>query len=323
MPTAAPTVVVAVLTFRRPADLAELLEALALEVEAAREVEASILVVDNDPSASARQVVGASTARAMYVNEPRPGIAAARNRALAESRSQRLLVFIDDDERPQPGWLLGLVRTWQTTGAAAVVGPVLSTFVVEPSPWIVAGGFFRRRRLPTGTEVSAAATNNLLLDLDVIRTLGVRFDDRFGLSGGSDTLFTRQLHQQGGRLVWCDEAVVLDVVPAARATSAWVLRRALRMGNSASRTSIALAPTALRRLAVRVRMTVAAVARVIAGAARLAVGWMVGSARHHARGARTLARGLGMIGGAWGTVVVEYRRHSASEPARHDGELAA
>ena len=83
--------------------------------------------------------------------------------------------------------------------------------------------------------MEVAATNNLLLDLGRIRALGLEFDERFGLSGGSDTLFTRPLVARGGRMVWCDEAMVVDNVPAGRLTRDWVLRRALRSGNSASR----------------------------------------------------------------------------------------
>ena len=53
--------------------------------------------------------------------------------------------------------------------AAAVVGPVRSDYARDPSPWVQAGRFFDRRRLPTGTPVEVAATNNLLLDLHEVR----------------------------------------------------------------------------------------------------------------------------------------------------------
>ena len=93
----------------------------------------------------------------------------------------------------------------------------MSRFAETPDPWIAAGRFFDRRRLPTGTDLEVAATNNLLLDLAVVRRLGLRFDAAFGLSGGSDTLFTRELVASGERMVWCDEAIVYDIVPTDRA----------------------------------------------------------------------------------------------------------
>ena len=226
----------------------------------------------------------------------------------AEAAASALLVFIDDDEVPSERWLAQLVSLQRSTGAAAVVGPVVSEYEHEPEPWIEAGGFFRRRRLATGSRLDVAATNNLLLDLAQIRALQLRFDERFGLSGGSDTLFTRQLVQRGGTMLWCDEAVVVDRVPAARLTRDWVLRRALRSGNSAARVGLELAGNPAARLAARGASLASGSLRLLGGASRLAAGALTGSAAHRAQGMRTAARGLGMASGAFGYVYSEYRR---------------
>lgn len=298
------------LTYLRTAELPDAVDAV-LEATRSGPCPATVLVVDNDPAGGAMPLQHRwSTDHVRFVHEPTPGIAAARNRALdeADTAGDELLVFIDDDERPSPGWLEALVRTWEDTGAAAVVGPVVSSFDDEPEPWIVAGGFFERRRLPTGTEVDTAATNNLLLDLAQVRRFDVRFEPRLGTVGGSDTLFTRQLHQRGGRIVWCDEAVVHDVVPSSRLTRAWVVRRAMRLGNSDAHVSVLLAPTWRARCGQRLRCTSRGLVRIAGGAARIALGTLRGSLRHRARGRRTLARGVGMVGGAWGWVYAEYRR---------------
>jgi glycosyltransferase involved in cell wall biosynthesis len=304
-----PTIVIAVLTYQRPGDLEEVIPAVQREIDRAGR-NASLLIVDNDPSGSAMPGPGeTSPPRVRFVHEPVPGIAAARNRALEETVGADLVVFLDDDERPEPGWLDALVSTWERTGAAAVVGPVISTYAQEPEPWIAAGRFFDRRRLPTGTEITVAATNNLLLDVQQLG--GLRFDLDFGITGGSDTLFTRQIHRRGGRLVWCDEARVLDVVPATRLTRRWVLRKALRTGNSWSRVTLALEPSAARRLGSRAVLTAQGLVRIAGGLARLLVGAATRSMGQRARGARTLARGLGMTGGAWGHTVTEYHRPSS------------
>ena len=314
--TPAETVVIAVLTYRRPQDIALALPRLAAQAVGARTPDAPaaarVLVVDNDPDASAREAVHAAAAqtpaRIDYVHEPRPGIAAARNRALREAAEERLLVFIDDDEVPSEGWLNHLLGTYRRTGAAAVVGPVISEFAAEPGPWVQAGDFFRRRRLPTGTEVDVAATNNLLLDLQRIRALGLEFDERFGLSGGSDTLFTRSLATRGGRMVWCDEAVVVDKVPHGRLSRGWVLRRALRSGNSASRVSLELSRDGIHNLGVRLRLLGPGTVRLAGGGLRYLAGVLSRSLPHEAKGLRTAARGLGMVSGALGYVYSEYRR---------------
>lgn len=294
------------LTYRRPEGLADAISMLRTQLD--QVPGARLLVVDNDEQPSAASAVAEAAGgdvRVRYVHEPTPGIAAARNRALDEVGPEAVVVFIDDDEQPSESWLPTLLACQKETGAAAVVGPVLSRVDGDLDPWIAAGGFFVRLRHPTGTVVTTAATNNLLLDMRQVGRL--RFDLGFGLSGGSDTVFTRTLSARGGRIVWCDEAPVHDLVPAGRATREWVRARAARIGNSDSRAQVYLAPANLRPIA-RLRATARSLVRVFGGAARLILGRLTGSQTHHARGTRTLLRGVGMLRGAWGSYVTEYAR---------------
>lgn len=304
------SMVVAILTYRRPTDLTELLP-LALDQTEDVDCEVGVLVVDNDPEAGARELVeGFPGVR--YVHEPDPGIAAARNRALREAGSADLLVFIDDDERPRPGWLKNLLGVYEMSKPAAVVGPVVSSFYKEPSRWIVEGRVFDRRQLSTGTEIDIAATNNLLLDLEQVRALDLAFDERFGITGGSDTLFTVQLHARGGRMVWCQEAVVTDVVPAERATRGWVLRRSYRSGNGWTRVQLVMAGSARARLLTRVLLAGQGSLRVLGGGLRWTIAALTGSLGARARAMRTIMRGAGMLTGLSGVVYVEYRRPSTA-----------
>jgi succinoglycan biosynthesis protein ExoM len=304
-------VVVAVLTYRRPTELAALLPELSRQASGRPAIQ--VLVIDNDPLASGEAVVAAAGDPAVrYVHEPRPGIAAARNRALDEAASYDLLVFIDDDEWPNPTWLESMLEVHDRTASAAVVGPVISEYAAEPDPWIKAGRFFDRRRLPSGTQIDVAATNNLLLDLRQVRAFELRFDEAFGISGGSDTLFTRELHRRGGTLVWCDEAIVIDQVPMERLTRRWVLLRALRSGNSWSRTSIKLSGSVAERSFVRIRLTGRGALRTVSGVAQFGIGVVSLNTARRARGLRTAARGIGMVSGAYGYVYSEYRRRPSS-----------
>ncbi len=313
-PSCALSLTVAVLTFRRPGELAGLLPLLRAEVDGllasrSRVGSAHVLVVDNDPAGSAGPAADASGVPGLrYVVESRPGIAAARNRALGESGSSDLLVFIDDDEVPVEGWLRHLVGAFETTPCVAVAGTVTSRFEGELDPWIRAGEFFHRRRLPTGTRIDVAATNNLLVDLRFVRRVGLHFDERYALTGGEDTLFTRALVAHGGSMVWSHEATVVDRVPRDRMTREWVLRRALSSGNTFSRTSAELAGSRRAALVVRGRCLGAAAARVGSGLVRYVVGVLSLSARHRAKGLRTLLRGTGMATGAVGLVYREYQR---------------
>lgn len=305
--TTGPVVLLAALTYRRPDDLAQLLPRLVQQAESVPD-RVEILIVDNDPHAGARDQVTAFGSGVQYIHAAVPGIAAARNAALEAAADADLLVFIDDDERPVPNWLEDLLATWKRFDCAAVVGPVVSEFGAEPEEWVRAGRFFERRRLTTGTVTDVAATNNLLIELALVRSLGLRFDERFGLTGGSDTLFTKQLHAAGGTIVWCDEAIVLDIVPAERATRSWVLRRAYRTGNSWILTSLALEQSAAGRLRVRARLLAQGLARLAGGTAKATVGLLTRRLGLRAQGMRTAARGAGLVAGIAGGVYTEYRR---------------
>jgi succinoglycan biosynthesis protein ExoM len=314
---ASPSLAIAVLTYRRPRDIAAVLPLLAEQARDVRdEVSAvRIVVVDNDPDAGARDAVRRASEDASvamsYAHEPEPGISAARNRALEEAREVDLLVFIDDDERPVAGWLAALLGTWRASGATAVAGPVESRFEVEPDAWIQAGRFFERRRPTTGTAIEVAATNNILIDLPRVRAWGLRFDAGFGATGGEDTLFTRSIVAHGGTMVWAAEARVLDIVPRARTTHRWVVMRALSSGNSWSRTTLALAASPRERVVARFSLTARGGVRVVGGLAGIAAGALGLGLGRRARGVRTMARGAGLVSGAWGHAHREYARPSA------------
>jgi hypothetical protein len=189
-----------------------------------------------------------------------------------------------------------------------VSGRVVADYAGELDPWIRAGDFFVRRSLPTGTPIDVAATGNLLLDLDQVRGLGVRFSSVLGLAGGEDSLFSRTLARAGGRMVWCDESVAVDRVPLSRMTRSWVLTRAWSHGNAAVLTELRLVDGPGARPAARLRGTARGLLRVAGGAGRWVWGALVRSDRHRARGLRALCRGAGMVGAACGVVFEEYAR---------------
>jgi succinoglycan biosynthesis protein ExoM len=318
----AQNVVVAILTFRRPAALAAGLALIRPQVEAVERltggrISARLVVVDNDPDASARDTVGSvGDPSVTYVVEPTPGIAAARNRALDEAGFADALVFIDDDERPLPGWVSSLIETWLETGAAAVAGRVVPVYPQPVSAWIVDGGFFVRRTLPTGTRVEAAPTSNILLDVAYLARNGLRFDERLGLGGGEDTTLTREIVRRGGEIVWCDESVVEDHVPEDRVTRRWVLQRAWSHGNTSVNVDLSLAAGRRERLSIRVTAAVGGAGRVALGLARAGMGTLARSNRHSARGLRAAFRGAGMAAAAVGVTYLEYDRSRRADAVR-------
>jgi succinoglycan biosynthesis protein ExoM len=303
-----PSTVVAVLTYRRAELLPLLLGELVTQAGTVRP-EAVVLVVDNDPAAGAADVVGEWSAHGVrYVHEPRPGISAARNRALDEAAGADLLVFIDDDELPSPGWLAQLTGAWRRWRCAAVVGPVPARLLGPADPWVAGSGMFDRARHPTGRRMHGAGAGNLLLDVRRVRALGLSFDERFGLTGGEDTLFTRQLRRAGEEIRWCDEAEAVELIQADRLTRAWVLARSFRTGSSYSRAELQVAPGAVGRCRLRAVFLAKAAGRTGLGVLVWLAAAVRGDVAGRARARCTLASYAGLVVGALGHVQEEYAR---------------
>lgn len=306
-------VTIAVPTYKRVAGLPRLVTDMELQIADLKAHlpgwNADLLVVDNDPEGSALAVLSTlSLPWLRCVVEPGAGVVAARNRALNECLTSDLLAFIDDDERPGATWLRALVSTWQETGAAAVAGRVVPVYEEPPDDFIEAGGFFVRRDLPTGTVVPTAPTSNLLLDLCQVREMELTFDERFGLSGGEDTMFTSRLSRGDRLVVFCHESEAEDQVPCQRMTRSWVLARALSHGNTTGLVELALAAGPIGRARLRARLILGGGGRLAIGFGRWGAGTLARSPGKQARGARLSFRGLGMVSAACGLNYHEYER---------------
>jgi succinoglycan biosynthesis protein ExoM len=231
-------IAVCICTYKRPALLSRLLADLIVQ-RTDGTFTYSIVVADNDAAQSGAPIVasfaGGGPIAVDYCTEPRRNIALARNCAVAHARGD-YVAWIDDDEYPTPDWLLHLFNTAQRHAVAAVVGPVLPVFAANPPRWLIEGRFCERPRYATGAAMSwpQSFAGNSLIRLDVLRAQHPPFRPEFGL-GGEDVDFFRRAAAAGERVVWCDEAVVYEVVSAQRWTRRYRLKRALMLGRSAHR----------------------------------------------------------------------------------------
>lgn len=225
-----------VCTYRRPAGLRRLLQAVArLRTERAESLE--IVVVDNDPDGSARATIEAMADAipfiVRYVHEPRRGISFARNRAVAEADAvSEWIAFLDDDEEPEAGWLDALLAAQARFGADVVAGPVPPRYESEVPKWIVRGRFHEPQRHATGTVLPYADTGNVLVRASLFRQFPAPFAASLALAGGEDTHFFLRVARAGHKIVWADDAVAWEWVPPSRARLPWLLRRAFRRGNT-------------------------------------------------------------------------------------------
>lgn len=199
---------------------------------------AEIVVVDNDDQRSAEEVVGTfracTTLNVVYDCEPIRSISLARNRAIRNATGN-LLAFIDDDEYPGDGWLVKMYSALKKYQADGVLGPVLPDLPAQAPAWLKKGKFCERRRLSTGSLVSArdARTGNILFSRSICEDGEAWFDPSRGRTGGEDGEFLGRQMKRGRRFVWCDEAVVYEAVPEERWTPAFYLRKYLRIGTLA------------------------------------------------------------------------------------------
>jgi glycosyltransferase involved in cell wall biosynthesis len=226
---------VCVCTHKRPHLLKRTLEGIVCQ-ETGGLFTHSIVVVDNDRLESARPAVSDFGAvcpvRVEYCVETDQNIAKARNKAL-EKATGSFIAFIDDDEFPTPNWLLTMFNFCLESGADGVLGPVKPHFDEPPPKWIIRGGFCDRNEHLTGFELDwrQTRTGNVLFRRKMIEDIAAPFRSEFG-AGGEDQDFFRRMIQRGHRFVWCNEAVVYEVVPPQRWRRAYMLGRALQRGQN-------------------------------------------------------------------------------------------
>jgi glycosyltransferase involved in cell wall biosynthesis len=226
---------VCVCTFKRPRLLKRLLEELDRQ-ETGGIFTYSIVVVDNDHLESAKTMVlafaGVSRTPTAYVVEPRQNIALARNKAI-EHATGEFLAFMDDDEFPTPEWLQTLFRACHDYGVDGVIGPVKRHFDEAPPQWVVRGNFYERPMYPTGLVIDwrKGRTNNVLLKTGLFSAGVQPFRPEF--LTGEDQDFFRRMIDKGHVFVWCNEAVVYEVVPPVRWKRTFMVRRALLRGKIA------------------------------------------------------------------------------------------
>ncbi|MFZ6640329.1 glycosyltransferase family 2 protein [Undibacterium sp. TC4M20W] len=245
-----PELSICICTYKRPELLRRLLQAILTQT--LRDVAIEVVVVDNDVNQSAATVLAeiaagfAGSLKALSLANS--NISLARNAAIAAANGQ-WIVMIDDDEVPVADWLEQLLKVQKAEQADVVFAPVLPEYSESTPAWIREGGYFDRRRMPTGTKIDHkdARSGNVLVRRSILQDIAASqkdcigpFDPAFGTTGGEDTMLFRRLDKLGAVMVWCDEAPADEFIPADRATAKWLLQRSYRTGQLFIRTELAM-----------------------------------------------------------------------------------
>ena len=232
MTAAREIVAICVATWQRPDMLAQCLAAID-RLSLPEDYAFILIVADNDSNQSARAIVAGFSARARlatrYVCEPERGLASVRNRLLqaALAEAADFICFIDDDEFPQPDWLVKHLAAIQQYQAEVVSGPVVPLYGDTPA---TAAPLKSKRR--TGQTPPHVGSNNVVFRSLLVKEQGLRFDRRYDFIGGEDHDFFERSARHGNRHVWVAEAVVFETVPAERQTWRYLVYRHFTSANN-------------------------------------------------------------------------------------------
>ena len=168
------------------------------------------------------ELVIAEHPNVLIVREPRIGIAHARNRVLQEIEAYENLIFIDDDEYPDPQWFANLIAAHKQFPEDLIVGPVRE---VDAAGNVVKDSKIRPiSNTPTGALKKTAATNNLLIPSAALKSGFVYFDLFFN-HGGSDSDLSFRLINRGFKIRWVSDAIMYEVEDSDRESVEWAYAR--------------------------------------------------------------------------------------------------
>jgi succinoglycan biosynthesis protein ExoM len=190
-----------------------------------------IVVVDNDPAASAEATVRALVEKCaeginlQYSCYSVKGLANVRNELLriAGMSDPDFIVFIDDDEFVTPDWLNELVGTIILNKADLVMGPVISVFDEKVPEYI--SRWIERPSHDNNSKMDFIRSGNLIMRAKTLNEFNVRFDPRFNMTGGEDSYFGSVMLSKGASIYWAAKAIAYETVPSGRANIRWLFKR--------------------------------------------------------------------------------------------------
>lgn len=194
------------------------------------EQHADILIIDNDPSGSAKEYFSNFDKRVRYYYCGKKNISSARNLGLSLCNT-KWLACIDDDETVDVTWLNELIKH-RSQNINAIIGPVLTEYPENTPNWVLDSKIFDRKRYKDGSKIQKGGAGNCLLDMEFIKQHDLQFDLSYGLSGGEDSKFFDSILKNNGLIIWSDTAIAREPLNLERTYYKYIFARAFRGGQT-------------------------------------------------------------------------------------------
>jgi glycosyltransferase involved in cell wall biosynthesis len=197
-----------------------------------------LIVVDNDVPPSASPLAEALAREApfplIYVHEPRPGVANARNAGVAKARGA-FIAFLDDDEEAPEGWLAALMDAQSRFDADLVFGPVRARLPdsIQTHRDYLEHFFSRKDSAAAGPIDHYYGCGDSLVRRAALPDRPRPFSDARNHIGGEDDLLFSEMRTHGARMVWAPDAWVWEHPAPSRMNLKYAIRRAFVYGQGA------------------------------------------------------------------------------------------
>ncbi|MET3664833.1 glycosyltransferase family 2 protein [Caulobacter sp. 1776] len=233
-------------TQRRPDGLAVAARSVFAQTGVDR-AELELVIVDNDQIPSAKPVVDDLAKVApfpvLYIHEPRPGVANARNAGMAKATGE-LIAFLDDDEEAPAGWLSALMAARERFNADVVFGPVKARapdHIVEHRDYLER--FFSREG-PVEAQILDRhyGCGDSLIRRAALPDPVAPFSAERNHIGGEDDMLFGHMGAAGARFAWEPAAWVWEDPVPSRLNLSYTLARAFAYGQGPSSHCAAAAP---------------------------------------------------------------------------------